>query len=172
MRRVVEEHEAGAHRIAKVEDVQACRRLVQSVAIATRIEAKQAAEQQAQRGLVRDHEHMLTGMVRDDLANHRQRARQHGDARLAAFRRKCERIFFPRRVLVGELLFDDGSDHAFPVAMMDFAQAVTLFDRQLQRTANDASGLERARERTAVNGGDPFVPQPLAKLCRLPPAIV
>src|ERR671910_1848819 len=49
---VVEQHQAGADRILEVEHVQTGGRLVESIAVAARIEAQQAADHQADRGLV------------------------------------------------------------------------------------------------------------------------
>ena len=47
VRNIVEEHQARAHRILEVQDVQAGRGLVQAIAVAAAVEAKQAADQQA-----------------------------------------------------------------------------------------------------------------------------
>src|SRR5688500_5434961 len=54
--RVVESDQAHANRIAEVEDVQARGRLIEPIAIAPRVDAEQAAEEQPDRRLVRDEE--------------------------------------------------------------------------------------------------------------------
>ena len=52
VRNIVEEHQAGAHRILEIQNAQAGRSLIEPVAVAARVEAQQAADQQAQGGFV------------------------------------------------------------------------------------------------------------------------
>src|SRR5206468_8085965 len=59
---VVEQHQARAHGVLELEDVETARELVEPIAVAPRIEAEQAADQQADRRLVRDDEHLGTGV--------------------------------------------------------------------------------------------------------------
>src|SRR5918998_566419 len=102
MRRVVEEHETGADGIAKVQHVDARGRLIQPVAISSRVEPEQAADQEPDCCLVRYDEHALPWMARDEPANPRQRASQHRDTALAARRRERKRILLPRGILLGK----------------------------------------------------------------------
>jgi hypothetical protein len=46
VRNIVEEHQAGTHRILEIQNAQAGRSLIEPVTIAARIEAQQAADQQ------------------------------------------------------------------------------------------------------------------------------
>ena len=103
---VVEEHQPCARGIAKFEDVQTRGRLIQPVAVAAGVEAEQARDQQAQCGLVRNHEHRVRGVTDDDLAHHRQRAGEHGNARFCAFGGESERVGLPRRVFLRMALLD------------------------------------------------------------------
>ena len=108
----------------------------------------------------------------DDLADHRQRARQHVQARLAALGRVGERIRLPRRVLVGELRLDLVAAQAFPAAVGDLAQAVAHDRRQAVRPGDEAGGVDAAPQRAAVDGRDLVVGEPIAEPLGLAPAFV
>ena len=142
VRDVVEQHQPGAHRIAEVEDVEAGGRLVEAVAVAAGVEAEQARQQQAQRGLVRHHDDPLAGVGDDDLADHRQRAGQHRDAGLAALGREGERVLLPGGVLLRQALLDLAAGQPLPAAVADLAQAVAM-DRVVRRAA--APEMPRSR---------------------------
>src|SRR5262245_5036746 len=58
VRGVVEEHQPRADVIAKVQDVQTRRRLIQPVPVTARIESEETAEKQSNGGLVRDSEYV------------------------------------------------------------------------------------------------------------------
>ena len=90
MRYVVEEHQAGAHGVFEIKDIEAGRCLVQPVAVAARVEAQQAADDKPKCGLVRNHQHVFILVVNHDLTDDRQSTRQYADARFAALGGKCE----------------------------------------------------------------------------------
>ena len=94
--------------VLEVEDVEARRRLIEPVAIAARVEAEQAAEQQPQRRLVRDDQHRSPA-CRRRFADDGEGAGQDGEAGLAALRRERERVLLLLDVLLGELLFHVGA---------------------------------------------------------------
>ena len=172
VRRVVEEHQAGPDGVAEVEDVQAGRALVEAIAVAARVEAEQAADQQADRRLVRHHRDVGARMGDHDLADHRQRPRQHVQAGFAAFRRERERVGLPRRVLLGELRLDLAAAQAFPAAVRDLAQAVAHDRRQAVRPGDVAGRVDAAPQRTAVDRDDLVVGEPIAEPLGLAAALV
>src|SRR5207247_10586903 len=63
VRRIVEKHEPRSDRIAEVDDIQTGGRLIEAIAISPSVDAEQATEQQADRCLVRDDQH-LSALVR------------------------------------------------------------------------------------------------------------
>ena len=75
VRRVVEQHQAGANRIAKIEHVEARGRLVETIAIPSRVESEKAAEHQADGGLVRHDQHTLARMSIENVTNSSQGTR-------------------------------------------------------------------------------------------------
>ena len=108
----------------------------------------------------------------DDLADDRQRPRQHVQARLAALRREGERIGFPGRVFVGELRLDLVAAQALPAAVRDLAQAVAHDRRQAVRAGDEAGGVDAAAQRAAVDGRDLVVGEPIAEPLGLATAFV
>jgi len=111
-------------------------------------------------------------VMRDDLADDRQRPREHRDAGFATRRCEGERILFPRGVLVAELSLDFGTREALPAAMADLGQAIARDRREAERLADDLRRLDRPRQRTAVDGRHRVVTQALAELGRLPTALL
>src|SRR5689334_22445262 len=124
VRHVVEEHQPGARRTAELQDVEAARELVEAVAVAARVEAEKARDQEADRRLVRDDDHARTRVAADDLVQDRQRARHDADAGLAPRGRTRERVGLPGGILFREALLDLAPAEPLPVAVRDLAETV------------------------------------------------
>ena len=71
---------------------------------------------------MRDHEDILPRVSDHDVADHRKRPGEHGDARLATVGSEGERVGFPRLVFPAEALLDVTTREAFPSAMADFPE--------------------------------------------------
>jgi len=82
---VVEEHQPGTNRPFEIEDGKRRRGLVQAISIAASVEAKEAGDDEANGGLVRDDEHVPAGMGGDDLAQDGQGACHHLHAGFTRF---------------------------------------------------------------------------------------
>src|SRR5262245_12602166 len=106
MRSVVEEHQARMNQIAEVDHVQGRRRLIEAIAVTAGVDAKQAAEQQSNRGLVRNDENLRALVIADDPSKRRQCTREHCDARLSPAWRAGKGILLPHDVFSREPLFD------------------------------------------------------------------
>ena len=65
---IIEEHQARVDRISKIQNVQAGRSLVKTVAVAADIKAKQAADDKTNRRLMGYDDHIAIAMVDYDLA--------------------------------------------------------------------------------------------------------
>jgi len=148
---VVIEHQAGAHGILEIQDVQAGGGLIQSVAIAARIKAKQAADQQADGGFVRDDNDILTAVLEDDLADDRQGTGNDLYAALTLLRGKSKGVFFPGSIFIRVQLLYLGTQQAFPAPMADLTQAIFVDQRQVVRLGQNIGGVNGAHHRTAVD---------------------
>ena len=71
VRDVVKKHQPGTHRVFEIEDVEAGGCLVEPVAVAARVEAQQAADDEPKRSLVRNYQHIFIFMVDHHLTDDR-----------------------------------------------------------------------------------------------------
>ena len=67
MRSVVEQNQPRARRIAKIDNVQCRRLLIEIVPVTARIESEERAEQQANGRFVRHNENILAGVFPNEL---------------------------------------------------------------------------------------------------------
>ena len=172
VRRVIEEHEACAHRVPEVHNIQAGGRLVEAVAETPRIERKKAAQDEAQGGLVRNNQYLIAAVCSDDLADHGQRAGQYCKARFPSKRCERERIRLPCGVLGSEPAFDVVALQAFPVPMSDFSQPIARDGIEPAVPRDDSGRLQCPRQRTGIDGGDVLLREALAQARGLSPAFI
>jgi hypothetical protein len=121
---------------------------------------------------VRDHQHGLVLVPHNDLVDYRQGAGEHVQTRLTAFWREGERVGLPRRVFLRKRLLDFGSPHAFPAAMVDFAQAVDRPWLQAVRANGDARRLQRTLHRARIDHRQGLRGEPRGQATRLRPPFV
>ena len=112
------------------------------------------------------------GMRAHDLDQHRQGARGHREAALAAHRREGVGIFLPGRGFLGKFLLHFAPSHLLPAAVRDLAQAVAPDDLESVRLGDDAGRLHRPAERRGIDRRDLFGAQPLGEPPRLFAAFV
>src|SRR5262245_45698755 len=151
VRGAVEQHQARANGIPELDDVEAGGRLLESIPVATAVEAEQAAEHEPERGLVRHNEDAFVRMSHNDLPDHRERTGEHRHTRLATPRRKGIGIALPVEVFLWMTLLDLMAREAFPVAVVDLAQAVAPDRREAMRARKDQRRVDGAAERAAVD---------------------
>src|SRR6266542_1282740 len=97
---VVEEREPGVGRVLEVEDVEACRALVQPVPVGAWIQTQKRAHEKADRRLVRDQKRLTVAVLLDDRKQSGQRSSRDGEAAFASGRRDGERVRLPARILL------------------------------------------------------------------------
>ena len=141
--------------------------LIEAIAVAARVEAKQAADNQADGGFVRDHHHVLAVVLQHNLADDWHGAGQDRDPRFAAGGGKDVGVFFPGRVLIGKLRFHIHPAQLFPAAVINLPQAVAQNGRQPVRPADDGRGFQGAFERAGIDGLDLVIRQALGQRFRL-----
>ena len=151
MRGVVEQRQACADCILEVNDVQRGRILIQSIAIAARIESNERAEQQADSRFVGDNENVLGRVLPHDLHQHRQGASRHREPALSSHRRERVRILFPRRGFIRKSLLDFFSCHLFPAPMRNFPQPIARLHFESMRLGQDSRRLDCATQWRCVD---------------------
>lgn len=164
MRNIVKQHQACPHRVFKIQDVQACRGLVQPVTVAACVKPQQAADEQSQGGFMRNHQHIFPPMLQNNLPDDRQRPGNHVNACFAAFRRKSERVFIPGSILHRELCFHIRPAQALPVSMVNLTQPISLDGCQAVRYRQNGCRLDGAYHGAAIHRRDGIIRQALRQL--------
>src|SRR4029077_14047798 len=164
--------ESRTHGIFEVNDVQGRRALVEIVAIAAWIKAKERTKEQANRRFVRNDNHVLVTMRSDDLYQHRQSAGGHRQPAFSALWRKGVRILFPGGGFRGKSFFHLAASHLLPVPVRNLAQAFPPNDLQAVWPRDDAGRLDRPAYRRSLTRVHLFFVQAFSKPPRLFPAFV
>jgi len=172
VRDVVEEHQPGADRVFEIQDVEARRRLVQSIPVTPGVKPEKAADDQADRRLVRHDQDVLSLMGLDDGPDDRQRARHDVHTALPALGRDGERVFLPSHVLVAKAVLHLRPRQPFPVAVGDLAKTGPGHRRQLVRLGDECRRVHGAAHGRAVDGCDRVVGEAIAQESGLTPALV
>ena len=147
-------------------------RLVEAVAVAARVEAEEAREHEADRGLVGDHDHLLVGWATtiSRITGRARASTARPDSRALGGER--EGVGLPGLVLARKALLDLLPREPLPAAVADLPQAVPVDGDEAVRPGEDVRGLHRAAERAAVDGADRVVGQALGQAADLGTALV
>ena len=147
-------------------------KLIESIAIAAGVDAKDVRDDESNRRLVRDDQHPLARMRADDLLKRSLPSLHDVLSRLASGRSEAEGIVLPGGVLFGIHRCRIFAAQPFPAAVIDLAQIVEGRHRHLVRPREDRCRLLRAPERASVDCRDRIGREPLRQPLDLHPTFI
>ena len=160
MRDVVEECQAAQTIRPYLDDVETRRQLLETIAIAARIEAEDVRDDEPDRRLVRGDEHALAWMRVDDLLKRAHCPFEDSLPRFSSCRREVEGIVLPGGVFLWIHRFRFVVAKSFPASVIDFAQVIEDSYGESVRSCYGRGGLERTLQWAAECGRERFNRQP------------